>query len=329
MKQRVIVYFILFQIALISIISYQIYKKKTSVLGTKISVNPIKKEEQIFPKVDGLKYFYEPKPDSVSVINLDWENTNGPEHPTYKINSDGLNQITNFIGEKPEGVFRIAAIGDSFTFGENVNTEDNYPSQLQNLLDKQCNNKFEVLNLGVVGYDIRYVVERYKLRGQKYDPDLILWFIIPSDLLRIDELVIPKYSYLLKKMKENGEYQEKIKKGDFYSSYEEVLEEVVNDLGGEDKVSNLQKEYFQEFNRYFNKKLLIFTLPNSENKYKSFLQNIVSSRPNTLFSDEIAPIYSAKDTHLPDLHPSPIGYKLIMNNLFEFLTKNRIIPCSI
>ena len=38
-----------------------------------------------------------------------------------------------------------------------------------------------MLNLGLYGYDIEYAVERFRVRGQKYDPDLIIWLIKDDD----------------------------------------------------------------------------------------------------------------------------------------------------
>jgi len=53
-------------------------------------VNPIKKENLIFPKEGELKYFYEPKPN----IKYNWHGT------FYYINNDGLNDLKDYSIKK-------------------------------------------------------------------------------------------------------------------------------------------------------------------------------------------------------------------------------------
>jgi len=99
--------------------------------------------------------------------------------PAYTINSDTLNDGSEYQIQKPKDTYRIMTLGDSFTFGFYVNTYDSYPETLERLLNEQpCNNKFEVLNLGLPGYDIRQSLERFKRRGSKYNPDLVIWFLV-------------------------------------------------------------------------------------------------------------------------------------------------------
>ena len=75
----------------------------------------------------------------------------------------------------------IVALGDSFTFEFSVNTVDSWPEQLENMFVQKSNfcnaRKVEVINLGMGRFDIPYTVERYKKNiGDKYRPNLILWF---------------------------------------------------------------------------------------------------------------------------------------------------------
>jgi lysophospholipase L1-like esterase len=69
-----------------------------------------------------------------------------------RINSKGY-RGPEFEWEKPLGVFRIACIGDSVTFGIPVDDEDTYPGKLGAILNYlHPMKRFEVLNLGVPGY---------------------------------------------------------------------------------------------------------------------------------------------------------------------------------
>lgn len=75
--------------------------------------------------------------------------------------------------KKGPGIFRIMAIGDSSTFGYSNQDDETYPHILEDLLNK---NKVAVLNLGMVAYSSWGSVLDYKLRGSKFDPDLLIIF---------------------------------------------------------------------------------------------------------------------------------------------------------
>jgi lysophospholipase L1-like esterase len=89
---------------------------------------------------------------------------------------EGMSVRTNSLGMRgPEpapadsSLYRVAAVGDSFTFGFGVPEEETYPSVLSSILNRSQaarKRRFEVLNLGVVGYntqDEAAVVERKAL----------------------------------------------------------------------------------------------------------------------------------------------------------------------
>jgi hypothetical protein len=69
MKIKIFISLIFVEITIILFLGFNIYHKK-NVLG-EISINPIKKENLIFPKEGKLKYFYEPKPN----IKYNWHGT--------------------------------------------------------------------------------------------------------------------------------------------------------------------------------------------------------------------------------------------------------------
>lgn len=90
----------------------------------------------------------------------------------YQINSAGLRDTEHTIDKKP-GVRRIATIGDSFTFGMGVNLEETYPKKLERLLNDESF-RFEVINFGVVGYDMWQHYEILNRRALAYQPDLVI-----------------------------------------------------------------------------------------------------------------------------------------------------------
>jgi lysophospholipase L1-like esterase len=97
-----------------------------------------------------------------------------------EINSHG------FRGEEvslaaPAGVVRIAAIGDSVTFGNKLPVEYAYPAQLESSL---TDNGFaaEVLNLGVGGYDILQSVVFLERTGLAFHPDVVVLGYCVNDI---------------------------------------------------------------------------------------------------------------------------------------------------
>lgn len=315
MKKRIVLYLIFFQIFLIGIIGFQIYHKKTSVLG--VSVNPIKKEDIIFSPSSELKYFYEPK---ASSIVKDGDNT--PNQATHTINSDALNSLRDYKTEKPADVYRIIALGDSFTFGMYTDTDKAWPFVLETKLNSSVcskNKKFEVINLGVGGYDSRYEVERMKKRGLKYDPDLVVW--LHTDFSRVMEILSP----ILNK------YNSNYKPTNAKNIYETWIK-AQNDLNltyGYAKLAEVNKHAIESMKEYYKGKVVMVPVPIMLN-HESYLilKNIVSKNPNWYYFDKLGNIYEQDASYLGDGHPNPKGHKMIAEDIFNYLKNSNLIPCE-
>lgn len=163
--------------------------ENSRVLGAE-SVAVLDRDSFAQPTDVPFKYFYESKPGTIQEATLSWLNP----APVYTINEDGLNDTKNYQVEKPAQTFRIIALGDSFTFGQWVNTAESWPEVLEQLLKDQplCEHRnVEVLNLGEAGYDIPYIVERFNRVGKKYNPDMILWLESGSGFTRYKEGMQP------------------------------------------------------------------------------------------------------------------------------------------
>jgi len=325
--QKIILSLLIFiQVLLIGVIIKNITNKK--ILGT-TSINTLNATGLIYQEINNLKYFYEIRPDTIIKPEVKFD---GLENVSYRINADGLNQIENYPLFKNKDVFRIVTIGDSFTFGQNVNTEDNYPSQLQELLNKNvfCHNikKFEVLNLGVPGYDIQYTIERLRNRGIKYNPDLVVWLLIPDDLKRINELLKPKLIEYEKSARASGKLEEKITIKIYYTNWIKARNEVIIELGGEDKVLSLQNKYMNQLHTVYSDQLLLLSFPEIDRAYKGFITDFQNKKENIFIHDKLPNIKKISGATLPDLHPSNKGHKLIAESTVEDLLTTQIIPCS-
>jgi hypothetical protein len=75
---------------------------------------------------------------------------------------------------KRPGVVRLGAIGDSFTFGDEVARGRDFPTQLERLLRARGFGNVEVGNFGVSGYGFAQAFELWQEHAQKYDLDAVL-----------------------------------------------------------------------------------------------------------------------------------------------------------
>lgn len=108
-------------------------------------------------------------------------------HPGYyirslnsKISTQGLHDRT-FTLKKPSGVYRIAVVGDSQSFGWKVGSENSYPKLLEVMLNKIGKSRFEVINFSVPGYNTAQQAELIKTKVIKFSPDLVILAFDPND----------------------------------------------------------------------------------------------------------------------------------------------------
>jgi lysophospholipase L1-like esterase len=93
---------------------------------------------------------------------------------SVSLNSQGFRDV-EFSPKKPSSAFRIICLGDSWTFGANVDQEDAYPQRLGALLRQEFPQAdFEVFNLGVLGYSSYQGLELLRRGVLDMDPDLVV-----------------------------------------------------------------------------------------------------------------------------------------------------------
>src|SRR3989344_2460167 len=110
--RKLFVVVVLVQLVVIVVLAVAITTKRNRILGV-TTVNPISASSIDFHRTGKLLYFYEPKPNSIDKPN-EWVSF-GPWEAT--INADALNERYDYDIHKPENVFRIITLGDSFTYG--------------------------------------------------------------------------------------------------------------------------------------------------------------------------------------------------------------------
>lgn len=86
---------------------------------------------------------------------------------------------------KEPGVYRILCLGGSTTYGVGADKTNSFPAQLQDLLTRVyggCDVRFEVLNLGVMGYHSWHSRIRFKTELAALHPDLVIAMDAVNDL---------------------------------------------------------------------------------------------------------------------------------------------------
>ena len=84
---------------------------------------------------------------------------------------------------KPDGVFRVAVIGDSITMGFGVLYEETYAARLEASLGKaRRDQSYQVLNVGLSGTETRTIIERFETKALPFDPDMVIYGYTLNDI---------------------------------------------------------------------------------------------------------------------------------------------------
>ena len=117
---------------------------------------------------------YKPKPGFSGVfINEERQD----KYVNVRINSNGFRDH-EYAVEKLNDVKRIILIGDSVVMAEQVPLEETFAK----IVEHDLGAKYQILNLGVSGYGTMDAFQFYKDVGEKYHPDMVIYFFTPNDL---------------------------------------------------------------------------------------------------------------------------------------------------
>ena len=322
----ILILVMLIELILGSIFLYKYYQqikyKKEQEQIKKITF--IDKKTLVFPEIDEFKYYWELQPNTTIINNPYWLN----HEVKYTYNADGLHERFDYEVEKPADTFRIITLGESFTFGQFVNTEDNWPEQLEDLLNSKPANdqlKFEVINLGVGGFDIPYVIKRYQDIGAKYNPDLIIWFESGSGFIRfVEKEQVYEQNCLEEYEKNNISVNERemfhpcVLKTDQYfidyfsNNYDQLNTELIDKLN--EFLSTLNPE-----------KIMFFSYTKETISSPELLGPSIEKIHNKHERVKYLPIIeevSKEQTRLPDDHPNKMGHQLIAQTIYQYLKDN-------
>jgi hypothetical protein len=105
----------------------------------------------------------------------------GPLNVHVTINSHGFRDREH-AWEKENGTIRILGLGDSFTFGWGVASEETFLKQLELLLQQRTGMPVETINAGVPGWGLNQYYLFLKKAGIHYAPDVVVLAYFTDDL---------------------------------------------------------------------------------------------------------------------------------------------------
>jgi lysophospholipase L1-like esterase len=306
---KALIILIAIQICAIGYILTRMYHKN-------ISITPLSSvSTQEFPVKD-LSHFYELKANTTIKDTADWI----PGGASHTINADSLNERYNYNTKKEKNVFRIITLGDSFTYGLFVDTKDNWTELLEDELNAHhtCDTvkKYEVINLGVSGYDLAYATERYILRGKKYEPDALIMLIV--EFGRVTEHRIINKGKIVLSQKEIEAYK---KQGQYAP---ETL--FIDNLLSTDSRIKYQEKYFHILTSQYHNKIMLVDFEQNP-LYEKTLERLVGTS-NAVSIQKTKLSWDDTQYFFPDGHPNKEGHEKLMDEILHDLSASKILPCN-
>jgi lysophospholipase L1-like esterase len=111
---------------------------------------------------------------------LGWRYRAGFRKGGDQISAQGLRSDRLYASTPPTGVLRVAAFGDSYVYGTEVDNAGAWPTLLERLAPG-----IEVMNYGVGGYGVDQAYLRYVDEGTRLQPHVVVIGFAPVDLPRV------------------------------------------------------------------------------------------------------------------------------------------------
>lgn len=229
-----------------------------------------------------------------------WRGKPRSYHYDFQINSQGFNDV-EYDKNKPAGMYRIIALGDSFLYGV-VPYENNFLTLLESYLSGYTQNA-QVINMGIPDTGPRQYHALLVNEGLAYDPNLIVVHIFVGNDFQIAERnksyaryalkfllrLIPEYSgVVVNKEKSYNDKSATLSEGRylevqreririFDTTNSEFHERIVKGIGYIKKIARIAR------NR--NIELLVVLIPDEMQVHDDVLQRIVALIPNKDLAD--------------------------------------------
>ncbi len=274
---------------------------------------------------------YDPE-ENISEILKRYDDTHERTRNVTRINSLGFKD-DEWMLEKPDGMYRIIALGDSMTYGFDVGTDDTWPSQLERKLNSSGHN-VDVMNMGGWTFDVGTVEELviFKNMGLDYEPDMLILQYYNNDWRSLD-------------VKDNAQEKwHRYNQGEY--ELPEDISKIINETNASEKAISgliydmeldaywMSVEMEDEWNVWVKPPLLemieladendiemIVVTWDSVDEQMELLEPILDEHDIPLydFSGQLQSIPSLSNTRLPDEHLNRNGYHIVSDNLVDIL----------
>lgn len=272
----------------------------------------------------------------------------------YSLNLEGFRDYNHSL-QKSNDIFRIIALGDSFTFGQGIyKLEDTHPKKLEELLNKNFEEKrYEVLNFGKRGINTKDELKVLEDYGLKYNPDLVIinFYIDDADFegynglnfienkykqmypfLEKNNKKFPHFYYLILGKINSLIYKNKLLK---HKSYFTHLKEVYQSKNWEEEKGILKEIKILGNKNNFKIAIVIFPIL-SDQPNKSGLKEIYSAIQKDLEQEGFLVLnlyhsyneYDFKSLWIStwDSHPNEKGHEIAAKAIYNLLIKESLIP---
>lgn len=308
---------------------YRIIKSRSNVLGS-TTFNRINAEYIHQSPSETFQYYYDLPSDQVQIDAASWL----PNKVRYTYNHDGLNERFDYAKVKASSVLRVVTLGDSFDFGMWVDTDKNFSELLEDALNSRlsCKNisSFQVINLGVPGYDLRYEFRRYMEKGTTYNPDIVIWFMRDENFYMNSDSYLGREQYYKRQLEASGAAERfHVNPDDQFAasglSFKEIFD-AYNALSAEEKLRYIEPEVsaVNDWRAQYDVPLVIVTTTLNEEIYKTIMKKFTQSDVRTFYLE----VGDIETFHPYDYHPNIKGHQKIAESLFAFLTANNLISCN-
>ena len=252
-----------------------------------------------------------------------------------------------FSVHKSHGIFRILAIGDSFTYGDGIKRlDDIYTEILEKKLNKGYHKpKFEVLNIAQKGWGAKDYLLTLRKVGLSYEPDLVMigfylndieaspvnrprpLKIIPKSIHWIFSRVSYVYWYLYSRI---HTWMRKKDILDYYLSY------TSSDSFDWKRFVSFWKQILATCsNNNIRTVVVIFPHPywlNDDDPFITVYQNVENlSKDNGGLVLNLFPFLKGSNppelwVGITDSHPNEKAHQIYADRIYEFLKKENIVP---
>ncbi len=297
-------------------------------LSPRISITPLRRSDLLHPASSSVPHYFEANPNQIFHTAPPFAN---PVTTEYLMNSDGLNESHNYATTTAPRTFRIVTLGDSWTFGKFVKTEDNFSERLEVALHAKLAcptyDSFEVINLGVPGLDMAYAVERFRIRGQKYHPALLIWLMLQGDYDEINEEIFPVVE--AKFPPGTPINSDRIGNGSVSDAISKAIKDSHNRRTPEEYQA-MQERTLRSIQNLEDREILLLTANGDAGlkpDFKQILEKFDEDAQNVQWHE--SPVQFREANTFPDGHPNALGHEELAQDLFEYVRTRYLPECSL